>query len=324
MKNVTAFAVLSSALLLCAAPAWATAVNDEATGNPGIAAGAGAPPTLSSKAVARRVVVRAKRLRTGSDEPSLRSSSALVMDESTADVLFSKHADVATPIASITKLMTALVVLEARQSLDETLEITHDDQSLGKGAVSRLALGTELSRGDLMHLALMSSENRAAHALGRSYPGGIEACVAAMNAKARALGMTTAHFVEPTGLSSDNVASPADLSKLVIAASQNPTIQSYSTDSHYMVPVGRHLLEFHNTDSLVSSPSWNIVVQKTGYIAEAGKCLVMKAIIEGRAIVIVLLDSVGAQSRVADARRIKKWMESRFGLESARLASRKV
>ena len=145
-----------------------------------------------------------------------------------------------------------------------------------------------------------------------------------MNAKARALGMTSAHFVEPTGLSSDNVASPEDLSKLVIAASQNPTIQAYSTDSRYLVPVGRKLLEFRNTDSLVSNPSWNIVVQKTGYIAEAGKCLVMKAIIEGRAIVIVLLDSIGKESRLADARRIKKWMETRLTNEQPKNPARRA
>ncbi|HXQ31039.1 MAG TPA: serine hydrolase [Steroidobacteraceae bacterium] len=279
-------------------------------------------PADAAKAPARRVP--SHRARTGPAGPALRSGAALIIDESTSAVLFARHADLATPIASITKLMTALVVLEANQPLNEELEISSDDQKLGKSNISRLVVGTRLSRGDLLHLALMSSENRAANALGRNYPGGLPACVAAMNAKARSLRMTSAHFVEPTGLSSDNVASPEDLSKLVIAASQSPTIQSYSTDSRYLVAIGRQVVEFRNTDSLVSSPSWNIVVQKTGYIAEAGRCLVMKAMIEGRSIVIVLLDSVGKHTRFADARRVKRYLESRLTAEALRAATGKA
>jgi serine-type D-Ala-D-Ala endopeptidase (penicillin-binding protein 7) len=290
----------------------------------GAAGAAPAPATTPARHRARSHRARSHRARAGSAGPALRSGAALVLDESTAAVLYSKHADLPTPIASITKLMTALVVLEANQPLDERLEITRDDQSLGKSNVSRLTVGTRLSRDDLLHLALMSSENRAAHALGRSYPGGLPACVAAMNAKARALGMTNTRFVEPTGLSSGNVASPEDLSKLVIAAAASPTIQSYSTDSRYQVAVGRRVVEFRNTDSLVLSPSWNIVVQKTGYIAEAGRCLVMKAMIEGRAIVIVLLDSVGKHTRLADARRVKKYLESRLSAEGLLAAARKA
>lgn len=241
--------------------------------------------------------------------PKLKSSSVLIFDPSDSSVLYSRNSDVAAPIASITKLMTALVVLDARQPLNESLEITQAEQDLPKGGYSRLAVGTVLTRGDLMHLALMSSENRAAHALGNNYPGGMSAMVSAMNAKAAELGMTTAHFVDPTGLSSDNVASPEDLSKLVIAASRNPTIREYSTDKRYTVRVRRHLVEFHNTDNLVANPTWNIIVQKTGYIAEAGRCLVMEAVIEGRNVVIVLLDSLGKYTRVADAKRVKSWME---------------
>jgi D-alanyl-D-alanine endopeptidase (penicillin-binding protein 7) len=241
--------------------------------------------------------------------PKLKSSSVLIFDPSDASVLYSRNSDVAAPIASITKLMTALVVLDAKQPLNELLEITQAEQDLPKGGISRLAVGTVLTRGDLMHLALMSSENRAAHALGNNYPGGMSAMVSAMNAKAAELGMTTAHFVDPTGLSSENVASPEDLSKLVIAASRNPTIREYSTDRRYTVRVRRHLVEFHNTDNLVANPTWNIIVQKTGYIAEAGRCLVMEAVIEGRDVVIVLLDSLGKQTRVADAKRVKSWME---------------
>jgi D-alanyl-D-alanine endopeptidase (penicillin-binding protein 7) len=161
-----------------------------------------------------------------------------------------------------------------------------------------------------MHLALMASENRAAHALGRNYPGGVAACVIAMNAKARELGMSSAHFVEPTGLSDENVASPEDLSKLVMAAAKVPAIREYSTDSDFIVPVGRRLVQFHNTDSLVSKPDWNIVVQKTGYISQAGRCLVMQTVIEERTVIIVLLNSFGKRTRVADATRIRKWMEA--------------
>jgi D-alanyl-D-alanine endopeptidase (penicillin-binding protein 7) len=243
-------------------------------------------------------------------DPKLKSSSVLVIDQSDSSVLYSRHPDVAMPIASITKLMTALVVLDAQQPLDEPIVITEADRDLSKGAVSRLIVGTTLTRGDLMHLALMASENRAAHALGNNYPGGMPAMVAAMNAKAAELGMSNSHFVDSTGLSSQNVASPEDLSKLVIAASRNTTIREYSTDRRYAVKVRRRMVEFRNTDNLVANPTWNIIVQKTGYIAEAGKCLVMAAVIEGRSVVIVLLDSLGKYTRVADAKRIKTWMEA--------------
>jgi D-alanyl-D-alanine endopeptidase (penicillin-binding protein 7) len=243
-------------------------------------------------------------------EPALRSSAALVLDTTHSSVLYSRHSDVALPIASITKLMTALVVIDAGQPLDEVLQVGIDDEAHGKGAFSRLVPGTQLSRGDLMHLALMSSENRAAHTLGRNYPGGLAACVAAMNAKARELGMMNAHFVEPTGLSDENVASPEDLSKLVMAAAKVPTIREFSTDSDHLVQVGRRMVRFHNTDSLVSKADWNIVVQKTGYISEAGRCLVMQTVIEDRTVVIVLLNSFGKRTRVADARRIRKWVEA--------------
>jgi serine-type D-Ala-D-Ala endopeptidase (penicillin-binding protein 7) len=242
--------------------------------------------------------------------PKLKSSSVLIVDPSDSSILYSRHSDVAAPIASITKLMTALVVLDAKQPLDEPLEITQAERDLPKANFSRLTTGTVLTRGDLMHLALMSSENVAAHTLGSNYPGGLPAMVDAMNAKAAALGMTSAHFVDPTGLSSENVASPEDLSKLVIAASRNAVIRDYSTDPSYTVRVHRHLVEFRNTDTLVKNPTWNIIVQKTGYIAEAGKCLVLEAVIQGRSVVIVLLDSLGKYTRVADAQRVKSWMES--------------
>jgi len=251
-------------------------------------------------------------VRVRTDEPDLRSSSALVLDTTHQSVLYSRKADMAAPIASITKLLTVLVVADAGQPLDEPIQLTTEDRIVGKGASSRLVLGTTLTRGDLIHLALMSSENRAAHALGRNYPGGLPAFVQAMNAKARRLGMTSAHFVDPAGLSSDNVASAEDLSKLVIAASENPVIREYSTDPGYAVRVGRKMLEFRNTNALVNNPTWNIIVQKTGYISEAGRCLVMQAVIQGRTVVIVLLNSVGKNTRVADAVRIRRWMEAKL------------
>lgn len=251
-------------------------------------------------------------LQTPNGSIAVRSSAVYVLDETNSSVLLARKADVAMPIASITKLMTALVVLEAGQPLDEELQITLDDRGGTLGTGSRLAVGTKLTRADLLHLALMSSENRAAHALGRNYPGGLPACVEAMNAKARALGMTSSRFVEPTGLSSDNVASSEDLAKLVVAAAEDPTIQKYSTDPSHTVPLQRRLVEFHNTDALVHNPTWNIIVQKTGYIEEAGRCLVLKAIFEGRSVVIVLLNSAGKYTRVADAVRIRRWMEAQL------------
>jgi serine-type D-Ala-D-Ala endopeptidase (penicillin-binding protein 7) len=255
------------------------------------------------------------------DDPGLRSASALVLDQTDSSVWYSRRADVAAPIASITKLMTALVVADAHQPMDEVLQVTAEDRATGKGAVSRLAVGTHLTRGDLLHLALMSSENRAAHALGRNYPGGVPAFVQAMNAKAAELGMASAHFVEPTGLSSENVASPEDLSKLVMAAGQSPTIRDYSTDTEHSVRIGRHMVEFRNTDALVRKPDWNIVVQKTGFINEAGRCLVMQAVIDGRDIVIVLLNSFGKYTRVADAVRVRRWIEARLSEHATRVAA---
>ncbi|HEX4648949.1 MAG TPA: D-alanyl-D-alanine endopeptidase [Steroidobacteraceae bacterium] len=253
--------------------------------------------------------------------PALRSSAAFVLDATNSSVLYSRRSDIAVPIASITKLMTALVIMDAGQPLDEPIEITREDQHLRKSARSRLIAGMTLSRGDLLHLALMSSENHAAHALGRTYPGGSSGCVEAMNAKARELGMTNAHFVEPTGLSEENVASPEDLSKLVMAAAKVPQIREYSTDSSYEVQVGRHILSYRNTDSLVSRPDWDIEVQKTGYISRAGRCLVMQTVIEDRTVVIVLLNSFGKRTRVADARRIRKWMEATLPVHEASAAT---
>jgi D-alanyl-D-alanine endopeptidase (penicillin-binding protein 7) len=243
--------------------------------------------------------------------PDVRSHAFYILDESDSSVLAARHERVPVPIASITKLMTALVVLEAGQPMDAVLTITADDVSATAGGGSRLARGTRLSREDLLRLALMSSENRAAHALCRSYPDGMPACVQAMNEKAAALGMTTARFVEPTGLSSRNVASPVDLAKLVLATAENPTIGEYSTAAGHTVYVNRQRLEYRNTNLLVANPAWHVNVQKTGYISEAGRCLVMQTVIDSRRVVIVLLSSSGKLTRIADAKRIRTWMESR-------------
>jgi D-alanyl-D-alanine endopeptidase (penicillin-binding protein 7) len=254
------------------------------------------------------------------DGPGLRSSSALILDVTHSSVLYSRNPDTPLPIASITKLMTALVVADAALPLDETLEVTNADKAHGKGTFSRLAVGTKLTRGELMHLALMSSENRAANVLGREYPGGTPAFVRAMNAKAKALGMTRSKFVDPAGLSSDNVASPRDLTKLVAAAAKNSVIRRYSTDHEHAVKVGRQMLEFRNTNTLVKNPEWDIIVQKTGYISEAGRCLVMQAVVDGREVVMVLLNSFGKYTRVADARRVRKWMATLPASPEARIS----
>lgn len=302
------FAVGTQALTIAAA---AAAVETKSSSSTGPSAKRAARPIAKPAAKApskpaAKPVAKAKQ-----DQPDVRSNGVLVVDAENSSVLFARHASVPSPIASITKLMTAIVVLEVGQSLDEPITITAEDRDTKKGSVSRLVVGTHLSRADLLHLALMSSDNHAAHAVARRYPGGIAKMVAAMNAKARALGMTTARFVDPTGLSERNVASPEDLSRLVMAASRNPTIRKFSTDREFSVAVGRRRLEFRNSNTLVAKPDWDIQLQKTGYTNEAGRCLVMKTVIEGRSVVIVLLDSFGKYTRVADARRIRRWLEAR-------------
>ena len=243
------------------------------------------------------------------DPLALASNVALVMDQSSSDVLFEKNANVTLPIASITKLMTALVVVESRQDMQEMLEITSEDIDREKNSSSRLRVGSRLSRANMLHIALMSSENRAASALGRHYPGGIRAFVVAMNAKAKELGMSGTHYVDSTGLSSSNVATARDLAKLVSAASHHPVLCQYSTDTKYVVEPGGHSLQYANSNRLVNNPDWEIGLQKTGYISEAGRCLVMQANINGRQIVMIFLDSKGKYSRLGDAQRIRKWLE---------------
>jgi len=249
-------------------------------------------------------------LRETDDPLNLESSVALVIDGETDQVLFSKNPDAVLPIASITKLMTALVVTDAGLPLDEELAISKDDVDTVKGSRSRLAVGTRLTRGDMLHLALMSSENRAAHALGRSYPGGLDAFVSAMNAKAQLLGMTDTRFADPTGLLSANQSTAQDLARLVRAAGDVPLIRELSTARETAVSVGRHQLQYRNSNALVRDPEWDIAVQKTGYISEAGRCVVMQAEMAGRKMIMVLLDSAGKYARIGDANRLREWLAS--------------
>lgn len=244
------------------------------------------------------------------DPLALRSNVAFVLDQNSSEVLFEKNPDVPLPIASITKLMTGLVVVQAGQDMDEILTITDDDVDRHKFTSSRLRVGARLTRANLLHLSLMSSENRAAAALGRNYPGGIAAFVAAMNAKARELGMNDTNYVDSSGLSSRNVSSARDLARLVAVAYQEPLLRQYSTDPNSVVVANGRPLRFSNTNYLVASPDWNIGLQKTGFINEAGRCLVMQAMIQGRNVIMVFLDSKGKMSRTADAGRMRRWLEA--------------
>ncbi|MDD5176564.1 MAG: D-alanyl-D-alanine endopeptidase [Sterolibacterium sp.] len=240
----------------------------------------------------------------------LQSASALVMDQSTGTILFEKNAGAVLPIASITKLMTAMVTLDANLGMDEMLAVGEDDVDFLKGTRSRLKVGTQLSREEMLRLALMSSENRAASSLASHYPGGRWTFIAAMNAKAQALGLSDTQFSDPTGLTAANVSSARDLVKMVAAAHQYPLIREFTTSTEYEVKIAGRTHAFHNTNSLVKSASWDIGLSKTGYINEAGKCLVMQAWLNNKPTIIVLLDSLGKMTRIGDANRIKRWVES--------------
>ena len=241
---------------------------------------------------------------------ALNSSAALVLDQTTGEAVYQKNSSAVVPIASITKLMTAMVVLDAKQSLSGTITISDDDIDTLRGSRSRLAPGTSMSREQALLLALMSSENRAAHALARHYPGGLNAFVDAMNRKAQSLGMGNTRFEDPTGLTSNNVSTAQDLAKMVAAAHGYPLIREFSTTAEAKVDLGRRVMDYHNTNALVKNDRWEIGLSKTGYIHEAGKCLVMQARVADKPVVIVLLDSAGKMTRIGDAMRIKRWMES--------------
>lgn len=243
--------------------------------------------------------------------PKLGSAFAVIYDERGQRPLYTKNADKIVPIASITKLMTAMVILDAKLPLDEPISIKPEDRDRLKGSHSRMSNGMTLTRGELLKLALMASENRAAAALARTYPGGTQVVLAMMNAKARELGMDSTRFFDPTGLHSNNVSTAQDLVKMVMAAQRYELIQQYTTAPSHVVNVdGRRSMRFSNTNPLVRSASWDIGLSKTGYISEAGRCLVMQATIQERPVVIVLLDSWGKRTRVGDANRIKRWMEN--------------
>ena len=242
----------------------------------------------------------------------LASANVLVLDAAADRQIYAKAADEVTPIASVTKLMTAMVVLDAQQSLDDPLEIGMADFDYLKNSTSRLRMGTTLPRREMLRLALMSSENRAASSLARHYDGGKQAFVAAMNFKALSLGMSHTHYSDPTGLSPDNVSTASDLAKLVQAAAEYPMIRDFTTTPSHLVEMqstGR-MLGFNNSNALVKNQAWDITLQKTGYIREAGKCVVMLVNIASKPIVIVLLDSLGKYTRIADAQRVKYWLET--------------
>ena len=257
----------------------------------------------------RRVVVQS-----ADAVPELKSAAALVVDLDDGRMLYAKNTQSVAPIASITKLMTAMVVLDANLPLDETIYVDSADLDFVKHTNSRLGVGTGLPRRDMLRLALMSSENRAAASLGRAYPGGGEAFVAAMNRKAVELGMWNTRFVDPTGLSSENVSTAGDLVKMVRGAYQYPLIREFTTTpAHEVETVAGRSLQFRNSNGLVKNSAWEIGLSKTGYISEAGRCLVMQATIAARPVIIVLLDSWGKNTRIGDANRIKKWMETHLG-----------
>lgn len=321
------FAIVFAAI--CAVLVWANPGNAEAAQRKTAKSGKAAKSAVVAKRKLGRAAVLAKRgsprvqaqparpsfgqlagLHASHDALDLKSSVALVMDQDTREVLFSKNDAAVLPIASLTKLMTGLVVSEAKLPPDQPITITQEDVDTEKGSRSRLRVGTELTRGELLHLALMSSENRAAHALGRTYPGGPDAFVAAMNAKAKLLGMNDTRYVEPTGLSSKNQSSARDLATLVNVAHGDALLREYSTSPGYQVAVGKRTVQFNNTNRLVHNPTWDIGLQKTGYISEAGRCLVMQTKVAGRKLIMVFLDSAGKLSRLGDAERVRRWVES--------------
>ena len=261
--------------------------------------------------VKRRQAIELGENYDGSGALQLASTKALIINQNTGEVVYAKNTNSPTPIASITKLMTAMVMLDANQSLDETIYVTDEDVDYLKGSSSRLPVGTSLNRSDMLQLALIASENRAASAIGRNYPGGKPAFVQAMNAKALSLGMTSSHFADPTGLESENVSTAEDLVKMVQAAYQYPEIRMATTSASHEVYLGNrnYPVNFNNTNGLVRAGEWEIGLSKTGYISEAGRCLVMQAKITGEPMIIVLLDSNGKLTRIGDANRIRKWME---------------
>ncbi|MBI2768821.1 MAG: peptidase S11 [Burkholderiales bacterium] len=261
------------------------------------------------KILPRRSIGHATGLDKVEDPLRLGSSAALVLEAVSRKVIYSKNEASVLPIASITKLMTGLVIAEAQLPMEADITITDEDVDTLLHSRSRLKVGTVLTRAEALHLALMSSENRAAHALGRTYPAGLQAFVAAMNAKARQLGMASTHYEDPTGLSSGNRSSASDLATLVLAASGHPLLRDDSTTAALQVRLGKRTLQYNNSNRLVKDPLWDIHLQKTGYIVEAGHCMVMRTRLAGRDVVMVLLDAASNSVRSADAQRVRSWMD---------------
>jgi D-alanyl-D-alanine endopeptidase (penicillin-binding protein 7) len=279
--------------------------------------------TIARKAAPRRTRVAAVRpaprplsvaTRAGlyavPDPLRLHSSVAYVIDQDTQAVLLQKNASAVLPIASLTKLMTGMVIAEARLPMEEKITITGDDVDRLKGSSSRLRVGTELTRRQALHLALMSSENRAAHALARTYPGGESAFVSAMNIKARQLGMDDTRYVEPTGLSPQNQSTAEDLATLAAAAYTRPLLRQFTTSPGYQLAVDHGALRYVNTNRLVRGGSWEIGLQKTGFINEAGQCMLMQAKLAGRKLIMVFLDGAGQLARIRDAQAVRRWIEA--------------
>ena len=320
LKALSAAALVLSLSAVPAATSFAAGTGTHKATAKTFKSGKSSKVVRKAKRPTRKVVARAvprppslgqlTGLHATEDALDLKSSVALVIDQDTDEVLFSKNASAVLPIASITKLMTALVVTEAGLALDEVLTVTPEDAAVRAGSSRQLRAGARLTRGEMLHLALMASENRAAYLLGRTYPGGMSDFVEAMNAKAQLLGMHDTRYVEPTGLSSDNRSSAEDLARLVRAASRHPLLRELSTSPEAVVPVGRQQVQFRNTNGLVRNPEWDIGLQKTGYIAAAGRCVVMQTQMAGRQLIMVLLDSAGKYSRIGDAERIRKWLSA--------------
>ena len=275
-----------------------------------VAAGGVGAAALAASPVDVESVGAQLGLRKVDDPLNLNSSVALVVDQRTNEILLGKNDTAVLPIASLTKLMTGLLIAEAQLPMDEWITIEAADVDRLKNSGSRMAVGARMTRAEALHLALMSSENRAAHALGRTYPGGVQAFVRRMNERAAELGMTDTRFVDPTGLSSDNRSSARDLALLAAAAYERPMLRDLSTSPQYELANGRHVLHYRNSNRLVHDDNWSIGLQKTGYIREAGRCLVMQVSVAGRQLIMVLLDAAGPAARIGDAERLRRWVES--------------
>lgn len=313
--------LLACAVVAAACVVFGTAAHAQSAGGKRNAVAAPSSKAKSASRVAasrkppRRSEGQVAGLHRTDDPLDLRSSVALVVNQDTEEVLFEKNPKAVLPIASITKLMTALVTLDAGLDLDDELLVSRADRTVDR-VRSQLVPGVKLTRGQAMHLALMSSENHAAQLLGRTYPGGLDAFVDAMNAKAQLIGMADSHFADPTGLSPENRSSPADLVRLVKAAYEYPEIRAYSVSTELSLPMGRRVVRYGNTNRLTTHPDWDIGLQKTGYISAAGRCLVMQTVVEGQRVVMVLLDSVGKYSRLGDAQRLREWLVARGRLKA--------